>query len=192
MLMLLNIIAINVESRVLFFFKDMQILADLCQYRWATPLQSRPACSQLSLDRCPPGRTPTGRKHRENKHWESWRNGSWGLLCGAHPAGHDHGERLDEALDGHQFVEPEHLAGTDVQASLWHHTWGSGGQHRLRHVLSSSATSLMWLMLNKVRKCMTPTQNRNHHSKNIKRACEGQWCYAPIRAVKLKQRTKGF
>lgn len=45
-----------------------------------------------------------------------------GAVCASHPAGHDHGERLDEALDDHKFVEPEHLAGADVQASLWHHT----------------------------------------------------------------------
>lgn len=64
--------------------------------------------------------------------------------AGAHPAGHDHGDRLDEALDGHEFVEPEHLAGADVQASLWHHAWEWGTRtHHLRHFFSSSAASLM-------------------------------------------------
>lgn len=119
------------------FFFGVAGTSHLYQCRWATPPQTEQACSQLSWDRCPPGTTPTGSTHTDSTPLDfsgnsliCWKKGvspSPGGLCEsvhAHPAGYDHGEGLDEALDGHQFVEPEHLAGAHIQTSLWHHTWG--------------------------------------------------------------------
>lgn len=108
----------------------------LYQCRWATPQQRERACSQPSLDRCPPGTTPTvntrtAHSDQSTHSLKCWlvlfiSPHLWGLCeyVRTHPAGYDHGERLDEALDGHQLVEPEHLTGTHIQTSLWHHTWG--------------------------------------------------------------------
>lgn len=59
-----------------------------------------------------------------------------GALCSqpgpTHPPGHDHGDGLYEALESHQLVESEHLAGRHVQPMLGHdpcgqaHTWLHG------------------------------------------------------------------
>lgn len=58
-----------------------QTHAHLYQSHSAIPLRSRPACSQLSLGRCPPGMTPTGRKPRENERSEIYRNGCSAKEC---------------------------------------------------------------------------------------------------------------
>lgn len=41
-----------------------------------------------------------------------------------HPPGHDHGDGLDQALESHQLVEAEHLAGRHIQPVLGHDPCG--------------------------------------------------------------------
>lgn len=41
-----------------------------------------------------------------------------------HPPGHDHGDGLDQALESHQLIEAEHLAGRHVQPVLGHDPCG--------------------------------------------------------------------
>lgn len=45
---------------------------------------------------------------------------------GTHPPWHDHGDGLDEPLEGDELVEAEDLAGRHVQPVLWHHPCGRG------------------------------------------------------------------
>lgn len=41
-----------------------------------------------------------------------------------HPPGHNHGDWFNQALEGHQLVEAEDLAGRHVQPILGHDTYG--------------------------------------------------------------------
>lgn len=56
----------------------------------------------------------------------------WSQPDTTHPPGDDHGDGLDQALESHQLVESEHLAGRHIQPVLGHdpcgqaHTWLRG------------------------------------------------------------------
>lgn len=48
----------------------------------------------------------------------------WNQPSPTHPPGHDHGDRLNQALESHQLVESEHLAGRHIQPVLGHNPCG--------------------------------------------------------------------
>lgn len=55
-----------------------------------------------------------------------------------HPSWHNHGNGLNQTLEGDQFVEAVHLASCHIHPVLWHHTCRQEKRHVVMAVLPTS------------------------------------------------------